>query len=419
LHQRYCKRYNGYMDNSMLEILTRIINDYGDEILGNMQRTNAILLDLAPSKRRERILVRSFVELDGYNAIKSSYTSYALAEKKLVQSLIETFSMERSAAIWVVRLFAVALGYVEELYTPGREKTGVHEITAAAYLQGQAAIGKSHAVAVCADSTVFVGGNNSEYQCDAGHWRDIVAVAAGDAHTLGLRADGTVMAAGSNAFDQCDISHIKDVRAVFAFGHDSICVLNDGTAVSAGRSKLNLSEFHDIVSIAPYPEGVIGIKNDGTLEIAGRVTEDDMQHEIIWLLNCKDVAQVISTHINGSIIRTKNGRIYKSNQPENYFAQWRDVISIVNLSDCFALLNADGTVRVLPYERDLPRIVTQADNWCDIVAIYGGYKRLLGLTRDGNLNVAYTHMGWLWSNKAMEMDYISGWYPVGAYEVSV
>lgn len=397
----------------MLDIIIRIINDYGDDILGNMQRTNAILLDLAPVMRRERILVRSFVELDGYNTIKTSYTSYALSEKKLVQSLIETFCMERSAAVWVVRLFAVALGYVETLhFHKVGERTAI-QITTNGYLQGQVAIGKGHAIAVCVDGTVFVGGDNSEYQCDVTHWRDIVAVAAGDAHTLGLRTDGTVVAVGSNAFDQCDISHLTDVKAIFAFGHDSICVLKDGTSISTGRSKWDLSAFNEILSIAPYPEGIIGIKEDGTLTLAGYITEEEMQNEIAWLLECKDVAQVISTHINGSIIRTKSGRIYKSNQPNNYFTQWRDVVSIVNLADGFALLSEDGTVRVLPYERNQPRIVTDADNWKNIIAIYGGYKRLLGLSKDGNVYVAYTHQGWLWNNKSMEMNYVTDWFPVG------
>jgi len=406
------------MNNSMLDIITRIIKDYGDDILGNMQRTNAILLDLAPHMRKERILVRSFVELDGYNAIKNSYTSYALAEKKLVQGLIDTFSMERSAAIWVTRLFSVALGYVEELPRTGGQRE-IHEISTAGYMQGQVAIGKSHVVAVSVDGTVFAGGDNSEYQCDVSHWRDIVAVAAGESHTLGLREDGTVQVAGSNAFDQCDITHLTNVRAIYAFGHDSMCILSDGTAVSAGRSKLNLSEFTNIASIAPYPEGIIGIKEDGTLTLAGRITEDEIANEIDWLLNSNDVAQVIYTHVNGSIIRTKGGRIYKSNQPQNYFAQWRDIVSMVNLADGFAILNKDGTVRVLAYERDLPRIVTDADKWRDIVAIYGGYKRLLGLSKDGHLLIAYTHMGWLWNNNAMKMDYVSDWYPIGVCEGTV
>jgi hypothetical protein len=112
----------------------------------------------------------------------------------------------------------------------------------------------------------------------------------------------------------------------------------------------------------------------------------------------------------------KDKRIYKNNQPANYFTQWRDVISIADLADSFAILRADGTVRVLSYERDKPRPETEADKWSNITAIFGGYKRLIGLTRDGNLLVAYTHQGWLWSNQGMVMDYVTNWYPVGACE---
>ena len=407
----------------MLEVIKRILIDYGDEILGNMHRTHAILLDLAPAAelKRERILVRNFIEMDGYGALKNASADYPMLEKKLTQVMIDTFAVEKQAAAWAVRVFAAALGLLQDsevvpLLEINEASEKLMARLADGYLQGQVSIGRSHVVAVSTDGSVFAAGGNDHFECDVSGWQNIVAVAARDSHTLGLRQDGTVLAAGSNAFDQCDVSHFSDVKAVYAFGNDSICVLKDGTAVSAGRSKLNLSEFSDIKSIAPYPEGVIGVRTDGSLTLAGYVTEDEMANEIAWLLNCTDVEQVISTHINGSIILGKDSRIYKSNQPENYFAQWRDIKSIVNLADGFAILNKDGTVRVLPYERGLPRIVTDADNWRDIEEIYGGYKRLIGLTKDGNLKVAYTHMGWLWGNKAMEMDYVLNWFPVGVGE---
>ena len=399
----------------MLDIIKRILHDYGDGALENMQRANAILLDLAPDMRRERILIRSFVELDGYGVLKSSAESYQLAEKKLVQGLVETFAMERTAALWVVRLFASAMGYLDEgdisENTPASETAA--RMTAEECPQGQVAIGKSHVVAVSSDGTVFAGGDNSDYQCDVVRFRDIVAVAAGDNHTLGLRADGTVLAAGSNAFDQCDINDLTGVAGVYAFGFDSVCVMKDGTAVSVGRSKWDLSFFADIVSVAPYPEGIIGIKKDGTIVLAAYAAEDEIIHEKTWLLSRTDVSHVVSTYVNGSIVLTRAGKLFKSGMPDNYFAQWSGVASIVNLSDGFAVLLKDGTVRVLPYERDLPRIATTADNWRDITAIYGWYKRLIGLSADGGLHVAYTHLGWLWSNKAMAMDYVTGWYPVG------
>ena len=396
------------MNNAMLEVITRILREY-ENAFENMQRANAILLDLSPEMNRERILVRSFVEIDGLNALKKF--SYPLAEKKLVQNLIETFSMEKAAALWVVRLFGVAFGFLDENELPSGEPQ--LERVAESYPSGQAAIGKKHVVAIAADGTVFAGGDNSEFQCDVGGWKDIVAVAAGDSHTLGLRADGKVLATGSNMYDECDVGNLSGVRAVFAFGNDSVCVLKDGTAIAFGRSGLDLSSFSEIVNVARYPDGLIGIKSDGTLSLVVNITDDDAASEIAWLISCHDVTQVISTYNNGCVILGRDKRIYKNNQPESYFTQWRDVTDIADLADSFAILRSDGTVRVLPYERENPRPETDADKWENIAAIFGGYKRLIGLTRDGNLLVAYTHQGWLWSNQAMVMDYAKNWYPVG------
>jgi hypothetical protein len=358
----------------------------------------------------ERILVRSFVETDGCNILKNS--SYPLAEKKLVQGLTDTFCMEKAAALWVVRLFGVALGFLNEEDLPSAESESVKRIVSSD-IYNQAAIGKKHAAAVSSDGTVFAGGDNSEFQCDVGGWKDIVAVAAGDSHTLGLRADGRVLAAGSNSHDECDVGHLSGVRAIYAFGNDSVCVLEDGTAAAFGRSKLDLSSFSDIKSVARYPDGLIGIKNDGTLSLVVNITDDDAASEIAWLLSCHDVTNVISTYNSGCVALGTDKRIYKNNQPANYFAQWSDIISIADLADSFAVLRGDGTVRVLPYERDKPRPETSADKWSDIVAIYGGYKRLLGLTSGGNLLIAYTHEGWLWGNEAMKMEYVLNWFPVG------
>ena len=395
------------------DVLARVLRDYSD-VLGNMNRTNAILLDLAPDMPRERILVRSFVEIDGVNTLKNTpENAYALAEKKLAQNLIDMFAMERAAALWVVRLFAVSLGLISEMPEEAKAKI---ERTVAGYANGLVSVGKKHVVAVSVDGTVFADGDNSEFQCDVAGWEDIVAVAAGDAHTLGLRADGRVLATGSNAFDECDVGHLTDVRAVYAFGNDSVCVLENGTAVALGRSRHDLSTFSDIAGIARYPDGLIGIRRDGGLSLVCTISDDDAAQEIAWLLQCHDVVQAVATYTEGCVILGKDKRIYKDNQPANYFAQWTNIIAIADLADSFAVLREDGTVRVLPYERDKPRPETDADKWTNITAIFGGYKRLIGLTIDGNLLVAYTHQGWLWSNQGMKMDYVSTWHSVGAME---
>jgi hypothetical protein len=322
--------------------------------------------------------------------------------------------LEKSAALWVVRLFGTALGKIEEIEWSESASSNITSFSLP-YPQGQVAMGKTHVAAVMADGTVIAGGTDDVFQCNVSAWRDMVAVAAGDAHTLGLKADGTVLAAGSNAFDQCDVVRLSEVVGVYAFGHDSVFVFNDGTADSVGRSKWDLSEFNDIVSVTQYPEGVIGIRTDGTLALACYAGDEDMQREREWLLAQTDVVQVISTYINGSIALKKDGRLYKSGEPDNYFAQWRDVVSIANVTDGFAILCADGTVRMLSYDRTKPRISSNADNWQNIKAIFGGYRRVIGLTHDARLVSASTNLGWLWQNKAMNIDFVADWYPVSAY----
>ena len=394
----------------MHEVISRIIAEYGEDVFGNMNRTNAMLLDLIPDMKKERILVRSFVELDGYEILKQHMQEYPLAEKRIVQGLVEVFSMEQNAALWVVRLFGQVLGLINEI--PDLNPAVSNEIV---LRKQQADIGRNHVIAVGADGSVFAGGDNTYFQIDVSHFKNIVQVAAGDSHSLGLTSDGRVLSAGSNAYDECDVTHYSGIQAIYAFGNDSVLLAKDGHVVSIGRSKFNVSEFFDIAHICQYPNGIIGVKNDGTLTLAGYITEEESASEIAWLLNASGAASVVSSYNEGSVILGTDGKIYKSNQAENYFAQWNDIVSIVNVSNGFAILRADGTVRVLPFDRAKPRLISEADNWGDIVQIFGGYRRLLGLKKDGSLKVAYTHAGWLMLNSSMAIDYCLKWHPVGVY----
>ena len=395
----------------MLEVITRILNEHGEDVFYNMHRTNAMLLDLAPDSRKERILVRSFVEMDGFEVLKHHLGEYPLAEKRLVQGLTDFFSIEKSAAVWVVRLFGHALGLINEM--PELENTPQNEIT---IRKQQVDIGRNHVVAVSVDGTVFAGGDNDFFQCDVSQFKNIVQVAAGDSHTLGLTTDGKVISAGSNAFDECDVYTYKDISAVYAFGRDSVLVTKDGSVISTGQTMFNVSEFSEIVHISKFPNGLLGVRNDGTLTLTGYVTDEESASEIAWLYDAQNVTNVVSSYEEGSVVLTKDGKILKSNQPDNYFAQWGDIVNIANVSNGFAILRADGTVRVLPFDRSKQRLMTDADKWSEIVQIFGGYRRLIGLKKDGSLCVAYTHAGWLMLNSSMSIDYCQSWHPVGIYE---
>jgi hypothetical protein len=395
------------MNNAIVPIISHILTTYGGDIFTNTGRSNAMLLDLAPGMTRERILVRGFVEIGGYKALRTSGDEYLLVKNNLIQSMKDTFCLEKDAALWVVQVFAVALGFETGLPEEIPEVKKI--IPNRNFL---VALGKAHAAAAAMDGTVFAGGNNEHYQCDVTGWLNVIAVAAGDTHTLGLKADGTVLAAGLNTYDQCDVGRESDVAAVYAFGNDTVCVHTDGTLTSSGFSKLDVSHFSDIRAIFKHPEGITGVRSDGCVfdprSALGFFVADE-EHE--WLYAQQGAEQIISTYVNGSIVLKQDGRLYKSNQPENYFAPWRDVVSMADVSDGFAILRKDGTVRVLAYDRDLPRKPCASDAWAEIVALYGRYKRLIGLTADGYLVSACTDPDWQKRNGSL--DFISNWFPIG------
>jgi hypothetical protein len=395
-----------FMNDSMLPIISQILFNYGETVFTNMTRTNAMLLDLAPGMTRERVLTRNFVEIGGFNALRKAEAEYPLVRLQLIQSLTDTFCLNKEAAAWVVRLFATALGYESEL-TLSPLSLIPEKSAAEPQYASLVAIGKAHVAAAAADGTVYAHGENGYFQCDVNQWRNVVAVAAGDDHTLGLKPDGKVLAAGSNTHDQCDVGYLTDIKTLYAYGNDSICVHTNGTVTATGYTKYDLSDFINIKNVVKYPEGLLGIQENGRVVVSG-----EPDGETGWLLDQENIGQIITTYTHGIIVLKQDGRIYKNNEPDNYFAPWRDIVSMAGLYDGFAVLRKDGTVRVLPYRREQPRIPGAFDSWTDIIALYGKHKRLIGLTRDGYLKAACTDLEWQKRNGSL--DFISKWY-LGGY----
>ena len=421
--------------NEFANTLKNIIEEYGDDVLRNSQKTHAILMDLAQDQVRDRLLARHFVEAGGYTLLKRGETAL------IIRRLREEFSIEANAAAWITQLFAEALGLEQKPIPLARDawasssplgERPARDAWASSSPLGEAAspsleqeeadpvffvgavcaIGKAHTVAVLQDGTVVAHGRNDFLQCDVDSWQNIVSVAAGDSHTIGLMADGRMVASGRNNFDQCDIGHLEDIAAIYAFGDDTICIDQDGGAMAFGKSELDLSHFEQIRSIAWHPEGIYGIRHDGCVMMSSHGWEEEK-----WAADLTDVTQIISTYVNGSLALTSAGRIYKMGEPDGYFATLRDITAMVDLTDGFAILRNDGTTRILPYDRNMQRIASEADNWGNITSIFGKYKRLIGLSSDSRLLAACTDPDWIkrnagWSGSTSP-DFLINWYPVG------
>ena len=410
--------------SDFIDILKKIQEDYGEEPFQNGQKIHAILLDLARDKTRDRLLARHFVEAGGYNVLKkSTKANLTHATTSIIHSLRENFSLEANAAAWITHLFTVVMGLSSEPWgsAPGEARRAspparglapltpniLHEgFVEQPYMGGAVAIGMTHTLALIMDGTVLAHGRNEFLQCDLDGWRQIKAVAAGDAHSVGLMVNGDVVAVGRNDHDQCDVGAFSDIASIYAFGNDTICVGQNGRVSACGKSKLDLSHFEQIRSIAWHPEGVYGIRHDGRVMMSSPGWEEED-----WALALSDVVQIISTYVMGSYALTSGGRVYKMGEPDSYFAHLRDIAAITDLTDGFAVLRKDGMVRILPYTRNTPRKASESDDWRDIVAIYGKYKRLIGLTSEGRLHATCTDPDWLKRNGSL--DFLQNWYPVG------
>ena len=394
--------------NDFTELIKQIITEHGTDTLSNSQRAHAILMDLAQDQVRNRLLARHFIEAGGLDLLKRGENAL------IIRRLREDFSIEANAAAWISHVFAEALGLEAGLSGPLFAAAlnvcppdTQRPLTPSFRDEGEVAIGMRHTVAVLKDGTCIAHGDNDFLQCDVEDWRQVISLAAGDAHTVGLTADGLVLATGRNNHDQCDVSHLEDISAVYAFGDDTICIQQDGTAVACGKSKLDLCHFEQISAIAWHPDGVYGIRQDGRVMMSSEGWEEED-----WALALADVVQIISTYVDGSFALTADGKVYKMGEPDNYFANLRDIAAMVDLSDGFAVLGDAGKVRILPYDRSEPRKASEADKWVDVTAVFGKYKRLIALTSEGRLLAACTDPDWL--RRIGNLDFLNDWYPVGA-----
>lgn len=181
------------------------------------------------------------------------------------------------------------------------------------------AVGTSHVLAIKNDGSLWAWGKNIHGECGNGTsgiqnfiftpqqigsatW---IAVASGSDHSLGVKTNGTLWAWGYNDFGQLGNGNEDDPAQlvplqigtdanwakVFTFGSTSFAIKTDGTLWSWGNDAINtilgyngtqlerrlphqVGNAAGWVSIAPYLSTVMAVKNDGTLWVWGKNTEE-------------------------------------------------------------------------------------------------------------------------------------------------
>ena len=151
---------------------------------------------------------------------------------------------------------------------------------------------KGYLIAVKEDGTIALPSYATDEQLgwmdEALKWDDILkATSYGyeeSAHIVGLKNDGTVVAAGNNEYGQCNVSGWENIIAIDVGRDFTVGLRDDGTIAIAGKlTALELEDRHSfetvdaasldwtgIVAIcAGSSHNLVGLKSDGTVVAVG------------------------------------------------------------------------------------------------------------------------------------------------------
>ncbi|MCL2628758.1 MAG: hypothetical protein FWD44_08725 [Oscillospiraceae bacterium] len=150
-----------------------------------------------------------------------------------------------------------------------------------------------------------------------------------------------------------------------------------------GSGRNNVEGWNDIVSVAAGFDFTAGLKSDGTVVVAGRLSDKDSVND--W----RDITAIsaggnylVGLKSDKTIISVGNRTV-----PLNT-AGWSDVVEISMGRLFLAALKSDGTVYVAAGRDNVDGIITEVGSWRNIIAVAAGEEHVAGLKSDGTVVIA-------------------------------
>ncbi len=214
-------------------------------------------------------------------------------------------------------------------------------------------LGDKHAVGLKSDGTVVAVGGGKTGRVNVGDWRNVIAISAGDSHTVALMSDGTLLATGYNSQGQCDVEVLMDaaqdkqIVSIAAGFYHTLALLEDGTVLSCGKtthSFCDVQGWEDIAAIFAGETFSAGLKADGTVVVAGEITED-------WDVSDWKNIVTLSAGDNFLLGLTEEGKILSVGMGKGYLAIthegmrfWKDVAVLASGYNHTVAITGDGTI---------------------------------------------------------------------------
>lgn len=207
-------------------------------------------------------------------------------------------------------------------------------------------IGGDTAVGLCADGTVVACGNNASGQCNVSKWKSIVAIANDSGNTFGLCEDGTVKWCGESPDSWTYIPNLKNVTRIKMLGGSLAAFYENGKVdVASNRQNATVANWTQIKDIITSFSGIIGLKEDGTVEVAksslASMSDGDADVEdwknIVAIE--KGAMRTVGLCADGSVVARGCNNCGQGN-----VSDWHDVVAIKAHGNLTVGICADGTV---------------------------------------------------------------------------
>ena len=153
---------------------------------------------------------------------------------------------------------------------------------------GLYAAGDHAVVALCADGTVRMAGENPYYSAESfSQWNGLYTIAVTDTSVLGILLNGTLLSAGDDGWVRTLDTGSDLARCIsYSVSEGTIAGLRpDGTVAAYGLAGgSGTADWIDIIQLRTRPGVVYGLCRDGTVRTSGTGAGEETWRDIIFLL---------------------------------------------------------------------------------------------------------------------------------------
>lgn len=241
-----------------------------------------------------------------------------------------------------------------------------------------------------------------ECRLELARLQQATTISAGIRYSTGIVSDGKIKYSGDYKLLEEELSTWEDIISISLKGHFAIGLKQDGTVVIAGKVPdypdyyIDTSTWEDVIAVSSGQQYIVGLRSDGTLVAQGH--NGDKQLDIngsewsdIVAISC-GWRHTVGLDSNGKIHITGFQSESQLENIKNNKDKWHDIVAVSAAGGSdepsghnayTAALKQDGKViTTLPTE-----IQNRIDDWNDIIAISAGDFYLVGLNSKGDVFV--------------------------------